>query len=1202
MSDATKPTAPPQTTAPKAGFFDEQMWPINLVLIVLAGFVAGMIVGRADFDTPEGQQAAWIQLGILAGVVVVTAGLLAVLTPRQQRRVQLAALVSLLLHVNASVVMQRYSFVSATENPSPIENGEQPLPVTLPDYQEQTPGETQPTMFTKPVDVTLPKEVTEELERLASTPTPTKRPTPVEPKQEPKLDPQPIELTKSEQAEPKQAEKMQVPERAEQQVRQPEPNMQVKTPEAKPTPVQPTQQQPQVQVTKTQNTPQLPDQKPTPATPDRPTPSIAQPTPRAPQERQPLNDPQLASSQRAVRDVFSPAPKVDAPAPSTSRSPEPRVMESQVRDVVRGTSAAPAMTPQAPQLATPSVNVPQANAPGRSESRPQVDQIAKLDTSRTLKSTSSIDSNVNVPSAATGAPRGTQSNNPLPAQTSAAKSVNSLADSAAAGGAPSATPSTTPSVSLGQPQATRSATSTAPGSSTTATQSLARSDTSRATNARGIDAAALPVTGGANPDSAGSRNPAPVEVSGVANIGRSATRAASGQPNATSSDTSASTGPITVATVVSGRPGSSADTPSLSPGTASGSGTMGRSTSQTATVTGTQVATIPGAESSGGSGGPGGGTTGAGRGAGGTGNAPLSPSLAGATQRGTGAGQPSLAGLASGAAPGGGSDPSALGSAGQGLARPTGIGPRGDTAGGSAMPSVDIAGTGNTLGRSTRSGGTAELPGGAAVNVPLAGSGTQPNVTSPGRSTSGGSPLASLGPATSSVDKASERPGLPAMLPKGTAGTGPAPTVELGQPLRRASRESDVIASVTPRVPLERTGGSPQIDGKVRDLAVAGLKQRDREGRASIAQKLGGNADTERAVELGLDFLARHQSNDGSWSLHAFAAGRNYTNAGEGAMESDTAATGLALLTFLGAGYTHTDGKYRAVVERGIDYLVSNQKPNGDLFLRRDNPASNDPHVLWFYSHGMASIALCEAFGMSRDEQLKQPAQNALRFILSSQNVDEGGWRYGPRFGSDTSVSGWQLMALKSGELAGLEVPRGAYRLVERWLDHAQGAGGNPSRYAYRPRSDQADQREPSHVMTAEALLMRQYSGWKKENPNMIAGADWIRELLPRFGTPSTRQPYGERDAYYWYYATQVMFQMQGVHWDDWNGQLRSLLIDSQVRDTELRGSWDPLRPVPDRWGRDGGRIYVTCMHLLMLEVYYRHLPIYQTLEEAAND
>jgi hypothetical protein len=219
---------------------------------------------------------------------------------------------------------------------------------------------------------------------------------------------------------------------------------------------------------------------------------------------------------------------------------------------------------------------------------------------------------------------------------------------------------------------------------------------------------------------------------------------------------------------------------------------------------------------------------------------------------------------------------------------------------------------------------------------------------------------------------------------------------------------------------------------------------------------------------------------------------------------------------------------------------------------------------------------------------------------VAAQSPEEGGWRYSPRQGSDTSVSGWQVMALKSGELAGLRVPSDTYRRLTRWLDHAQGAGGDPSRYAYRPLSTQAHQHDPSRVMTAEALLMRQYLGWKRDNPNMIAGANWLHENLPEFGADAAH-PVAERDAYYWYYATQVMFQMQGGYWRDWNARLRPLLLDSQTTSGPLAGSWDPQRPVPDRWGHLGGRLYVTALDLLMLEVYYRHLPIYQTLDESGQ-
>ena len=157
----------------------------------------------------------------------------------------------------------------------------------------------------------------------------------------------------------------------------------------------------------------------------------------------------------------------------------------------------------------------------------------------------------------------------------------------------------------------------------------------------------------------------------------------------------------------------------------------------------------------------------------------------------------------------------------------------------------------------------------------------------------------------------------------------------------------------------------------------------------------------------------------------------------------------------------------------------------------------------------------------------------------------------------------------------------------------AQGPAGNPARYAYRPSAENRHQREPSKAMTAEALLMRLYLGWGRFNPSLIDGADYLAAHLPEFGDAEAPQ----RDAYYWYYATQVMFQMQGPHWEAWNGRLRPLLTETQVVAGPLAGSWDPHGPVADRWANEAGRVYVTAMHLLMLEVYYRHLPLYQSLE-----
>ncbi len=154
------------------------------------------------------------------------------------------------------------------------------------------------------------------------------------------------------------------------------------------------------------------------------------------------------------------------------------------------------------------------------------------------------------------------------------------------------------------------------------------------------------------------------------------------------------------------------------------------------------------------------------------------------------------------------------------------------------------------------------------------------------------------------------------------------------------------------------------------------------------------------------------------------------------------------------------------------------------------------------YSHGIATIALCEAYGMTGDDALRLPAQKAIDFILASQHPTLGGWRYEPQQSSDTSVSGWQLMALKSGELAGLKVPEEAYRLARHWLDQAQ-AGPDGSQYAYNPYASEMQKqgRRPTTTMTAVGQLMRLYLGWNRDDPQMQAGAQHLLENLPKLGS-----------------------------------------------------------------------------------------------------
>ena len=142
-------------------------------------------------------------------------------------------------------------------------------------------------------------------------------------------------------------------------------------------------------------------------------------------------------------------------------------------------------------------------------------------------------------------------------------------------------------------------------------------------------------------------------------------------------------------------------------------------------------------------------------------------------------------------------------------------------------------------------------------------------------------------------------------------------------------------------------------------------------------------------------------------------------------------------------------------------------------------------------------------------------------------------------------------------------MPHETYARIDRWLDDAQQSAAEPHLYRYNPYApdtpEQRHGRTASKTMTSVGLLMRLYTGWRRDNANMIRGADYLRQNLPAIGTP--REP--ERDTYYWYYATQVMSHMGGEHWQAWNSRLHPLLVSSQVRSGPLAGSWDPRAPCP---------------------------------------
>ncbi len=361
---------------------------------------------------------------------------------------------------------------------------------------------------------------------------------------------------------------------------------------------------------------------------------------------------------------------------------------------------------------------------------------------------------------------------------------------------------------------------------------------------------------------------------------------------------------------------------------------------------------------------------------------------------------------------------------------------------------------------------------------------------------------------------------------------------------------------------------------RVRETAEA-FARRSRENR--------GASEADAMVERGLLWLAASQQSDGRWTLG------KYDPAGAGGavrLQSDTAATGLALLSFLGAGYDHFDGRHRDAVRRGLEWLVAVQKADGDLYLPAD-PVSDS--CARMYSHGIAATALCEAVGMTGDPLLRPAAEKALEFIVAAQQPGRGGWRYQPRIDSDLSVSGWMLVALRAGALAGLPVPEDSFAAVKTFLEESA-SPGNAGHYLYNARSPgQRPSDLSSACMTALGSLMRLHTGTPRtDQPLRIAAAE-LAAIKPSYGSRDVRA----RDAYLWYYSSQVLVQTGGPEWEAWYRQLCSLLEAKQLTEGTDAGSWDPLGPIPDRWGSFGGRLYVTALHLLSLEVPYRHLPTY---------
>lgn len=348
---------------------------------------------------------------------------------------------------------------------------------------------------------------------------------------------------------------------------------------------------------------------------------------------------------------------------------------------------------------------------------------------------------------------------------------------------------------------------------------------------------------------------------------------------------------------------------------------------------------------------------------------------------------------------------------------------------------------------------------------------------------------------------------------------------------------------------------------------VGSLGGRGKAERARLVAAGGGTPQSEGAVARGLRWLQAHQCSDGSWRFDLEQGPCQGKCSHSGRYGSPIPSTAMALLAFLGNGQTQREGDYQDVVKKGLYYLCSQMEISslGGSFM--------DAGGKGMYSHGLAAIAICEDYAMTREQAIEPYAQKAIDFIVSAQDKHGGGWRYHPGNPGDTSVTGWQIMALKSGQMAYLRVPQDTIHRATKFLDSVDFNHG--AQYGYVPRTKEGKEL----TMTSVGLLSRLYTGWPLDHSGIGEGV----RLLARNG-PSPDNMYFD------YYATQVLHQWGGAEWQEWNYRMRDYLVRTQSNEGHESGSWHFENP-PN--STQGGRLYNTALAIMILEVYYRHLPLY---------
>lgn len=404
----------------------------------------------------------------------------------------------------------------------------------------------------------------------------------------------------------------------------------------------------------------------------------------------------------------------------------------------------------------------------------------------------------------------------------------------------------------------------------------------------------------------------------------------------------------------------------------------------------------------------------------------------------------------------------------------------------------------------------------------------------------------------------------------------PPPGESDSEPVHESSNDSELVSTVPVEIPA--------------DTEVTVIEETvEVSERAAMLARYGGTDESEAAVGSALKWLALHQQADGSWCFdHRGPACKGQCAQPGNMPRARVAATGMAVMTLQGAGNSCYDGPYRRNVEAGLNFIVLNA---------RSVPAGVDLRGVFegqkgMYIQAISTICLAQALhqntaalkiagprarkvGMKTRRQLEvetrqltSAAEGGLQFVLNAQNP-LGGWKYEPGSNAgDTSVLGWVLTAMVVARDAGIDVPDATFVGMNKFLDSVQTQDG--AFYGYEEPGSKAS-------TTAIGLFCRMHSGWDNSHEALGRGINFLRRRAP-----------DRNDMYYNYYASQVMRNSGGPAWEKWNGIMREQLISTQRTTGHVAGSWD----VADQYGEAGGRLYMTCLAAMTLEVYYRHVPL----------